>query len=234
MLLTAFLLGLAGSLHCIGMCGPIALALPVKNSSMSARIESSVIYNGGRILTYALAGILFGIIGQSIAFAGYQRWLSISLGVLILLFMFLPKSVSDKFRVTQLAYGYIAKIKSGFASLFKQKNNTSLFTIGLLNGLLPCGLVYLAIAGSIAMADVYNSALFMVMFGLGTLPAMMGINFAANFITLKLRSKITKVVPVFVAGVALLLILRGMNLGIPYLSPELTVQNDKAHNCCVR
>lgn len=232
MFTTAFILGFAGSLHCIGMCGPIALALPMQSNTISARVTSSLIYNAGRIFTYAIAGMLFGLIGQSIAFAGYQRWLSISIGILILIFMILPKSVAEKFRVTQFAYTFIFKIKSQFAALFKQKTYASLFSIGLLNGLLPCGLVYLAIAGAIATADVYQSAIFMMLFGLGTLPAMMSLNFAGNYITKNFRSSINKAIPVFVVMMAMLFILRGMNLNIPYISPQLTTPTDKVHNCC--
>lgn len=232
MFTTAFILGFAGSLHCLGMCGPIAVALPVKDNTTASRVSASLIYNAGRIFTYALAGMLFGLIGQSIAIAGYQRWISISIGVLILLFMILPKSFSDKFRVTQFAYSFIFKIKSKFAALFKQKTNASLFAIGLLNGLLPCGLVYLAIAGAIATADVYLSAIFMMLFGLGTLPAMMSLNFAGNYITKNFRAKINKAIPVFVVMMAVLFILRGLNLNIPYLSPQLTTPTDKVHNCC--
>lgn len=234
MLITAFILGFAGSLHCIGMCGPIALALPVRNNSVWARLQSSIIYNAGRIVTYAIAGMLFGLFGQSIAFAGYQRWLSISIGILILLMMALPKSFTEKFKLTKLAYRFIGAIKTKFASLFKQKTYTSLFSIGLLNGLLPCGLVYLGIAGAIATADVFKSALFMMLFGLGTLPAMMSMNFAAKFVTPNFRLKITKAMPVLVVTMALLFIIRGMNLGIPYLSPQLTVPEDKMHNCCAK
>jgi hypothetical protein len=232
MFTTAFLLGLAGSLHCIGMCGPIAVALPIHNQSFFGRLLSGLTYNAGRILVYSLAGMAFGLAGQTIALAGYQRYLSIALGALIILFMVLPKSMSDKFTVTQYAYGWVYKLKSKFAVLLKQKSYRSLFTIGLLNGLLPCGLVYLAIAGSIATADVFKSAAFMALFGLGTLPAMLAMNFAGNYLTQNLRAKFNKAVPVFIFAMGLLLILRGMNLNIPYLSPQLTQPTDVTHNCC--
>lgn len=232
MFTTAFLLGLAGSLHCIGMCGPIAMALPISDKSLFGKLLSSLTYNAGRILIYTLAGMAFGLAGQSIAVAGYQRYLSITLGLLIILFLVLPKSITDKFTLTKFAYRWVYKLKSDFGMLLQQKNYRSLFTIGLLNGLLPCGLVYLAIAGSIATADTFKSAAFMALFGLGTLPAMLAMNFAGNYLTQNLRSKFKRAIPVFIFAMGLLLILRGMNLNIPYLSPQLTQPTDVTHNCC--
>ena len=232
MFTTAFLLGLAGSLHCIGMCGPIAMALPIRDQSFFGKLFSASTYNIGRILIYTTAGMLFGLAGQSIAVAGYQRYLSITLGLLIILFMVLPKSISEKFTITKFAYRGVYKLKSKFGALLQNKSYRSLFTIGLLNGLLPCGLVYLAVAGAIATADVFKSAVFMALFGLGTLPAMMAMNFAGNYLTQNLRARFNKAIPVFIFAMGLLLILRGMNLNIPYLSPQLTQPADVTHNCC--
>ena len=120
------------------------------------------------------------------------------------------------------AYFFINAVKSKLSSLFSKRNYGAFFSIGLLNGLLPCGLVYMALAGSIATGSVVNGALFMMFFGLGTLPFMFAVTYYSNLISLRVRNQMRKVVPVVVALMAVLMILRGMNLGIDYISPKLT------------
>ncbi len=231
-ILAALSLGFLGSFHCVGMCGPIALALPLSKTSNLARIIGGLVYNFGRIFTYALLGGLFGLLGKSFVLAGFQQSLSISLGVLILVMVFLPESSMNKFRITGEIYSLIGKLKSKFNDLLQKKNFSSLFFIGLLNGLLPCGLVYLGIIGAIATGEVVNGSLFMAFFGLGTIPAMLSISLLSNSISLPVRNKIRKAVPVFVVAMALLLILRGLNLGIPYVSPEMSKTECTTHSCC--
>lgn len=231
-LLAALSLGFLGSFHCVGMCGPIALALPLNKTSKFARVVGGLIYNSGRILTYSLLGIIFGLLGKSFVIAGYQQLLSIVLGVLILLIVFLPESAIKKFRVSSTLFSMVGQLKSKLASLFQQKNYTSLFFIGLLNGLLPCGLVYLGIIGAIATGEALKGAAFMAVFGLGTTPAMLGIALISNSISLNVRNRIRKAVPVFVVLMAAMLIVRGLNLGIPYLSPQFDKQDCSKHTCC--
>ncbi len=230
--LAAISLGFLGSFHCVGMCGPIALALPLNKSSKSARLAGGLIYNLGRIITYSLLGGLFGLLGKSFMIAGYKQSLSIALGILILIMVFLPESAMNRFRISSEIYSLIGKLKSKFTALFQKKNYSSLFFIGLLNGLLPCGLVYLGIVGAIATGDVLNGALFMAFFGLGTAPAMLSLSLISNSISLNFRNKIRKAVPVFVVTMALLLIVRGLNLGIPYLSPQMSKTDCAQHSCC--
>ncbi len=230
--LAALSLGFLGSFHCVGMCGPIALALPLNKSSKSARLAGGLIYNLGRIITYSLLGGLFGLLGKSFVIAGYQQSLSITLGILILIMVFLPESAMNRFRISAEIYSLIGKLKSKFTALFQKKNYSALFFIGLLNGLLPCGLVYLGIVGAIATGEVLNGALFMALFGLGTAPAMLSLSLISNSISLNLRNKIRKAVPVFVVTMALLLIVRGLNLGIPYLSPQMSKTDCTQHSCC--
>ena len=123
-LLAALSLGFLGSFHCVGMCGPIALALPLNKTSKFARVVGGLIYNSGRILTYSLLGIIFGLLGKSFVIAGYQQLLSIVLGVLILLIVFLPESAIKKFRVSSTLFSMVGQLKSKLASLFQQKNYT--------------------------------------------------------------------------------------------------------------
>ncbi len=230
--LTALALGFLGSFHCVGMCGPIALALPLNRESLLSKITGALIYNSGRIFTYSLFGALFGLLGQSIVIAGYQQALSITLGTVVLLMLLLPNKIVNKFKVFTSAFSYIGSVKQKLKNLFKKNSLTSLFLIGTLNGLLPCGLVYLGIAGAAASGNIIQGSLFMAAFGLGTLPAMLTTALISNSININFRKKINKAVPVFIAAMALLLILRGLNLGIPYVSPEMSAVRPVCSKCC--
>ncbi len=220
--ITALLLGAIGSFHCIGMCGPIAMSIPVVQHDHGSKFVSSLLYNAGRVLTYASLGLLFGLIGQSFAIFGYQQWLSIILGILLMLLIVLPKRTGVE--KNWIAVGF-QKIRTALGSLFLRKNYRSVFFIGLLNGLLPCGLVYMAMAGAISTASVWKSCLFMAAFGLGTLPMMWSIGFFGSYINLRARNGIRKLYPYLMALMAAILILRGMGLDIPYISPSM---KDKA------
>lgn len=228
MLSGALALGFLGSFHCIGMCGPLALALPVNGKGPGAHISAVLLYNSGRIFTYALLGALFGLLGKSLALAGGQRVLSIALGLLLVIIVLLPERIAARTRVTRFLFGAVSKIKSKLGELFRRKTAASLLTIGLLNGLLPCGLVYAGLAGAAATGEGWKGALFMAVFGSGTAPVMLTVPLAGKFITVPLRNKLRRAVPVFVVAMGLLLVLRGLNLGIPYISPDLTAK----HSCC--
>jgi sulfite exporter TauE/SafE len=231
-LLAAISLGFLGSFHCIGMCGPIAMTIPVKRTSHFSVISGSLIYNAGRIITYASLGLLFGILGKGFMLAGWQSFLSIALGISILLLLFIPNLSVIPVQVGFLV-SFIGKLKLKIRSLFGVHNNRSLFIIGLLNGLLPCGLVYLGIIGALSTGDTFKGALFMIGFGLGTLPAMLSITFIRDYIGIRFRNSVRRMVPLFVAMMAVMLILRGMNLGIPYVSPAAASNAGvKCHVCC--
>lgn len=211
------ILGMLGSLHCIGMCGPIALSLPVVDNNRSSKYIGTFLYNIGRVLTYAILGLLFGLIGQTFAMIGVQQFLSIFLGVLLLMFLFMPKRL---FHNQTLFPGFMQGIRKRIGVLFHTKSYRSLFSIGLLNGLLPCGLVYVAITGAIATGSVFNSSIFMASFGFGTLPMMWLVAFMGTNLKLKFGLQIRKMYPWVIGVMACLLILRGLGLGIPYVSPS--------------
>ena len=232
--LTALTLGLLGSLHCVGMCGPIALALPVLSNSRWARLRGIITYNAGRVFTYSTLGVVFGLLGKTFIIAGYQQGLSIALGIIILLILILPTGYNPSSKVTSFIFKPVVKLKSALGKLFAKKSYSSLFSIGVLNGLLPCGLVYTAVAGAIAVAEPFKAAGFMALFGLGTIPAMLGLSLAGQKISMGLRNNFRKVSVVFVCAMAVLLILRGLNLGIPYVSPELDKHNCTLHHCCAK
>jgi sulfite exporter TauE/SafE len=220
MLWTALVLGLAGSFHCIGMCGPIAFVLPVDRSSKSKVIFQTFLYNFGRLISYSLIGILFGFIGKGLYLAGFQQRLSVLMGVIMIATIVIPISVFNKYNFSKPLYKIIAKVKSKLGFYLSKKSNKALFLIGFFNGFLPCGLVYMALIGSISTGNAIQGALYMAIFGLGTIPMMAAAILLGNFVSVSIRSKIQKAIPVFVVIIGLLFILRGLGLGIPYISPS--------------
>jgi hypothetical protein len=217
---TGLTIGLIGSLHCIGMCGPIAVALPLGSKSFFDRTFGGLIYNLGRTVTYGFMGFLFGLLGKGIEMAGFQQWASILLGVIMILSVFFPFLFKDQFGNAGLSKGITGKIIAKLRAMFGNHSKSNLFIIGLLNGLLPCGLVYVAIAGAINTNDVLAGILFMVAFGLGTIPLMLAFSLAGNLIGVAMKKKLNKVIPVFIVVLGIIFILRGMSLGIPYISPK--------------
>jgi sulfite exporter TauE/SafE len=222
---TAFALGLIGSLHCAGMCGPLALALPPGGNRATAFFVGRLFYNLGRVVTYCALGVVFGLLGKTLLLAGVQRWLSIALGVVLLVGLF----ASRKLALWRPVNALVEQLKSRMAALLRRRSFDALLVLGLLNGLLPCGLVYVACAGATATGDLFNGALYMLVFGAGTVPMMLAISLSGKLVPFSLRLKLLKAVPVAVFLLALLLILRGMELGIPYVSPVLS--GDGA-SCC--
>ncbi|MDP2088656.1 MAG: sulfite exporter TauE/SafE family protein [Flavobacteriaceae bacterium] len=234
MFLSAFLLGLAGGFHCIGMCGPIAFILPINKETPVKMVFQTILYHLGRLLTYSFIGLLFGLLGKGLSLAGIQQQLSIVIGILMIAIFFIPfnklLSINIAFPISKI----VMKLKKKLGTYLNRKSNTSIFIIGILNGFLPCGLVYMAVIGSIAMASAYSGAFYMFLFGLGTIPLMTGAIYLGNFINIAVRNKIQKMIPVFVVIIGILFILRGLGLGIPLISPpneSLKIENPaKCHH----
>jgi len=222
---TAFTLGLVGSLHCAGMCGPLALALPPAGNTAISYLGGRVAYNIGRIVTYCVLGLVVGLIGKSFLLAGLQRWVSIALGVLLILGLVASRKLALWKPVTL----FVNQLKAGMGSLLRQRSFFALTLLGLLNGLLPCGLVYVAAAGATVAGGVLEGAQYMAAFGVGTVPMMLAISLSGKLVPISLRLKLRKVIPVSVFLLATLLILRGMSLGIPYLSPNLAADGSCCH-----
>jgi sulfite exporter TauE/SafE len=225
--LSALLLGTASSLHCIGMCGPLIWMLPAgKDNYWLGRIA----YHVGRLITYASLGGIVGIIGQGVSLTGYQQWLSIACGVMMILWFWIHPQAHIPF-VSRFFNQYIRPKFQQFMN--RPLGITSFFSMGMLNGLLPCGVVYGALAGALATGTVADASVFMVLFGLGTVPALLALSATKKMgIRIPHANKIARY-GLLIAGV--LLVLRGANLGIPYLSPEV-VQDQYAKtvkmNCC--
>ena len=222
----AFLIGFIGSAHCAGMCGPLALALPGTGNTRAAFGAGRVAYNLGRITTYGLLGALFGLLGHGFAVAGLQRWVSLVAGAVILLAVATSRSDFALGASTTRVVGWL---KSGLGKLFRQRTFGALFAIGVLNGFLPCGLVYAACAGATTADTVAGGIAYMVAFGLGTLPLMLLISLAGQKLQATLRFKLQKLIPYSLALVGALLLLRGLGLDIPYLSPAISGKGSCCH-----
>ncbi|NAS31498.1 sulfite exporter TauE/SafE family protein [Flavobacteriaceae bacterium R38] len=234
MLLSAFILGLLGSFHCIGMCGPIAFMLPVDRTNTYKKFSQITIYHLGRVMAYAVIGLLFGLLGKSLNFFGVQQQLSIVIGVFMILIVLVPSSITNKYSATKPLFKIITKIKSKLGKELKKKTPDTFITIGFLNGFLPCGLVYMAVLGAIAMGNSWMGSFYMILFGLGTIPLMTTAIYLGRFFNGKARQYIKKAIPLFVIFIGVLFIVRGLGLGIPYLSPkpivDLVSSNIECHN----
>jgi len=222
---TAFFLGLVGSLHCAGMCGPLALAVPGTALTSARFALGRIAYNLGRIVTYCVMGMIFGLFGKTLLLAGIQRSVSISLGVILIVGVF----TSRKLALWRPVIWLVNQLKARMSGLLRQRSLASVGALGLLNGLLPCGLVYVAAAGATATGHMVSGAIYMAAFGAGTLPMMLAIGVGGKLVPLSFRLRMRTAIPVSVFLLGTLLILRGMSLGIPYVSPDLA-----GGSCCHR
>lgn len=220
MLYTAFFFGLISSFHCIGMCGPIAMMLPVDRNNATKKATQVLTYHIGRLTAYGTIGLIFGLVGKGFFIAGIQQNLSIFIGVAMIAVILIPEKIFAKYNFSKPVFVLISKIKATLGSQFRNKSYKSLFTIGLLNGFLPCGMVYVALFGAIAMQDASFGVLYMVLFGLGTVPMMSSVVYINSYLTIPIRNKIQKVIPYVAVIIGVLFILRGLGLGIPYVSPS--------------
>ncbi len=232
MFISALIFGLLGSFHCVGMCGPIAFLLPVDRSNSFKKVTQIVVYHFGRILAYSLIGLVFGLIGSSLNLFGMQQQLSIAIGLLMILVMIIPAKTFNKYNLSKPLYKLVSKVKNSLGKELKKKSTDTFLTIGFLNGLLPCGLVYMAVFGALASGGAMEGTLYMAVFGLGTIPLMTSAIYLGNFLSGKVRQHIRKAIPVFVIFMGCLFVMRGMGLGIPYVSPKPMVEMvDAKYNC---
>lgn len=219
MLYSAFFFGLISSLHCVGMCGPIAMMLPVDRNNQAKKVVQIMLYHIGRLTAYSLLGLFFGLLGKGLFLAGIQQQLSIFIGIMMIVFVVIPEKVFAQYNFSKPIYKVIAKVKTSLGSQFKNKSFKSLFIIGLLNGFLPCGLVYVALFGAIAMQSETLGVAYMFLYGLGTIPMMSAVVYISNVLSVPMRNKMQKVIPFVAVFIGMLFILRGMGLGIPFISP---------------
>lgn len=202
------------------MCGPIAMMLPVDRENEAKKITQIITYHLGRLTAYATIGLIFGLLGRVFFLAGLQQKMSIFIGVAMILIVLIPEKTVSKYNFSKPVYKIISKIKSSLGSHFKSKSYKSLFIIGLLNGFLPCGMVYVALFGAMAMQSAGFGVLYMLLFGLGTVPLMTIVVYVNSIISVTFRNRIQKAIPYVAVLIGVLFILRGLGLGIPYLSPS--------------
>lgn len=227
---TAFALGIFSSLHCIGMCGPIALATPVIRKNFFTELLSRLLYNAGRAASYITIGLVAGSIGSIFYFGGIQQWVSIISGIVILLWVLIPKTNPENWKVIS-ELSFIRSIKNKIGILFKNKSYSSIFFIGILNGFLPCGMVYMAVIGALTATTFIEGGLYMLFFALGTWPLMFILTSTWQMIDQKFRSKTRKLLPYLVGVIGIMLIVRGAGLGIPYFSPVLKANAETMATC---
>jgi uncharacterized protein len=218
MIWTAFLLGFLGSFHCLGMCGPIALALSAKDKSKY--LKNKLLYNLGRTVTYSVLGAIIGFIGFSLALAGIQQWISIAMGSLIVIMAFFYRR-SERMVAQSGLFGVMGRVRQLLSKFLKKGGSSAFFTTGLLNGVLPCGMVYLALIASLAMQRPIYGAAYMFFFGIGTIPMLLSVMVTQRILSPSVRNKVTKAMPYFAMFIGILFIVRGMGLGTQYLSPNL-------------
>lgn len=232
MLLTAFIFGLISSFHCIGMCGPIAMMLPVDRDNQAKKVTQILTYHIGRITAYATIGLIFGLVGRGLYLAGLQQKMSIFIGVAMIAVILIPEKVFARYNFSKPVFKLISKIKTSLGSQFKNKSYKSLITIGILNGFLPCGMVYVALFGAIAMQNEFYGVLYMILFGLGTVPVMSSVVYLNSILSLSARNKIQKFIPYIAVIIGILFIFRGLGLGIPYISPsDMSLFVQSSPNC---
>ncbi|HVM89587.1 MAG TPA: sulfite exporter TauE/SafE family protein [Puia sp.] len=229
-IIAGFTLGAIGSLHCVGMCGPLAMALPVQHFSQQKKLLAISLYQVGRVFTYSLLGLVLGLAGRRIYLAGFQQWFSIITGVLVV-FLVAQYWVIGKNARPGFLNGFYNKVQKAIVYFLRSNKMPNYFMLGAANGLLPCGMVYVAIAGALTSATAINSTIFMAAFGAGTLPAMMATSYFGQLFKLSLRNHFKKAVPVFATLIGIILILRGLNLGIPFISPVLHHATGNAISC---
>lgn len=229
-LLSGLLLGLAGSVHCVGMCGPIAFALPVQLLPSHKKAFGILLYNVGRIITYSLLGLMAGMLGKFLLVGKLQQWFAIVFGISILVVLTMTFVFKKSLHITPLNRVY-NKLQFFMAKRMQRQGLPTLFVLGMANGLLPCGMVFLALTGALTTVSYASSMLYMLLYGLGTLPAMFALTYVGFAFNLSVRNTIKKMAPVFLAVIAILLILRGLNLNIPYISPYFYYNSGDAVLC---
>jgi len=219
-IISGLTLGIVSSLHCVGMCGPLSIALPTQYLPTMQRVMAILLYQLGRVVTYSTFGLIFGLAGRSVYLAGFQQWFSIGMGILILFLVAQYWIFRKRLQPHFLGRFYLVVQRMMMVTL-KAKGMSPFLFFGIVNGFLPCGMVYMALAAALVTTEVHQSVLFMAAFGLGTMPAMMAVSFFKQFFGPQVRSSFRRVVPLFISIMAVILILRGMNLGIPFVSPAL-------------
>ena len=223
----AFLIGFGGSIHCVGMCGPIVLAIPIKNLGFNTVLINRLVYNLGRITTYGTMGLIIGMVGLGVQMAGAQKYLSILLGAGLILYILFSANRLPQLSGLKVFNGFLVKIKLHFSRRMSFSGKRNNFFIGMLNGLLPCGLVYVALVNSLLVASPWEGFIFMAVFGLGTLPALFILPLATRVFNIRPFANFKRFVPFLIFGLGVFLIIRGINFDDPFF----TASGEIISNC---
>ena len=223
-LISGLVLGLTSSFHCLGMCGPIALVLPLNRKNNWTILAGTLQYSLGRIITYSLLGVLVGLIGVTINIFGVLQWISIVAGIALVIYAW-KKQLLSWLPKSSGSFGFQIGVQKMMHVMVKSKSPFRLFTFGLINGMLPCGMVYVALMNAILVNDLAISPLAMTFFGIGTLPVMVAVPFFIHKLSKSARGKLNRAIPYLLTVVGLMIALRGMNLGIPFVSPKIQTNN---------
>ncbi len=224
----ALTMGLAGSLHCAGMCGPIMWVMPFQAMHGMKKWLTVALYHMGRISVYAGMGILLYSFRSSFT-PQLQQYISIGAGALLLiagLMSFIPG------KGMRLPWSNFVRDQLGH--FLSKPSPAYMLVAGILNGLLPCGLVYMALAAAINAPSATQAAALMYTFGSGTLPVLISITALKQKLIPPRVAVFRKYLPVVMFFMGSLFILRGMNLGIPYISPAIDIQTNTLSGCCHR
>ena len=211
-LVSGLALGLAASGHCMMMCGPLALALggTLARASRVDRVRTVALYHAGRALIYLLLALPAGVIGQTLAWSGFSRGLSIVAGLLLLA---AAAGILHTPLAGSLARSVGAAASRGCAAALRWRRVHPIsgsLASGAANGLLPCGLVYAAIAAATGLGDAGDAAVLMAGFGLGTMPALVAMSVAPAWVPITVRRRMSRLRPWLLAATAVLLIARGL------------------------
>jgi uncharacterized protein len=203
-----FTMGLSGSIHCVGMCGPLMTIAYYKNSSLSLHL---LLYHFMRIISYAMIGLMVGSISEVFYIYQIQSWMALIMGLVLLTYVITSRlSTTSNGNIA----GYINKqfilLYNKYLSSHSYKNTA---ISGILNGFLPCGLVYAAMAMAFSNRGAIDGVIGMALFGLGTLPLLL-IIFTNNTISKKIK-KYSGIQNIGMTLAAIILILRSVLTIIP-------------------
>ncbi|SEK75041.1 hypothetical protein SAMN05421740_102590 [Parapedobacter koreensis] len=215
----AFFMGVFGSLHCVAMCGPLVLALPSGHQSRWMTLVNAVVYQVGRVAVYGMLGLLAGFIGNAVETKGWQQGISVVTG-LLLMSVGLLSIWRRRFRGVVRAQQIWVKPVAKWIGYWLYRPG-GYFMVGALNGLLPCGMVYMALVAALSADSAYGGGLFMLLFGLGTWPAMLLVSAMGNVAKRYIRFNLAFWLPVICLLMGGWFLLRGASLDIPYLSPAI-------------
>ena len=216
MLSVAFTLGLFGSMHCIGMCGALSCAL-CKGSEVSRNklVLNALLYQLGRVLTYMILGVLFGLVSQLLLIAELQKYISILIGVVLVLSVLTSINLEYHLNNVPMMQGYLLSIRYKLASIYNATYQRPKLILGMINGLLPCGMVYLALAGALTTGGMMDSVLFMAAFGLGTIPLMALFTVGVSSLPGRIRGFFQRALPAITFLFGVYMILRGLGIHMP-------------------